>query len=327
MAGQFLQDEHGDFHEQMLEENVRGFQKKTPVNEGIKQTLHEPNKSAEFWLLNNGVTILTDELVPAPKSVIKIKDPQIVNGLQSSRHIYEYYKSLAGLPNDDNRRIVVRVIESKDETVRDQIINATNSQNKMPAEALRATEPIQRKIEDVFANFGLFYDRRKGHYKDKGKPAAKIVSVREVLQAVLSIILRLPDVARARPSDYLNDDAKYKEVYLNEKIPIPAIVRSTEIVRRVENFAAAQEHKDRMLDLQFYVALIVAARALENAHIPPNLLAALNIAGIDKSVFEKAFTDAFSVYKKYGGDANASKNAKMRVDIVSMLEAEIHGKE
>ena len=181
----FLQDEHGDFHEEMLEENVRGFLQQTPVNEGIAKTLREREKSAEFWVLNNGVTILADQLIPSGSFTLTIKDPQIVNGLQTSRNVFDYYKPLNGGVESDKRRVLVRIIESKDEGIRDQIIKATNSQNKMPPEALRATDEIHRKIEEVFGQFGLYYDRRRGYYKDQRKPAAQIVSVRDVLQAIL----------------------------------------------------------------------------------------------------------------------------------------------
>lgn len=320
----FIRDEQGNFHEQVLEENVRGYLKKTNVNEGIKSTLND-SKSAEFWLLNNGVTVLTDGIASAPKMTLKLSDPQIVNGLQSSRHIYDYFKNIGGGQSDDPRRIVVRVIETKDDAVRDQIIHATNSQNKIAAEALRATEPIQRKIEEVFASFDLYYDRRKGHHRDKGKPVAKIVSVREALQANLAIAQRLPDAARARPSDYLGKDDLYKNIYLNENIPLTVHVKSLLLVRRVENFAAKMEYLEKMLDLQFYVSLVVAARAMGNAHIPPNLLAALDISAIPDSTFEEAFDTASVIYQTHGADANASKSAKMREAVISMLEEEIHG--
>lgn len=319
----FLQDEQGNFHEQILEENVRGFLKKTSVNEGIKQTLSD-SKSAEFWLLNNGVTILTEGISPASKATLKLADPQIVNGLQSSRHVYDYFKNIGGGNADDVRRIVVRVIETKDDAIRDQIINATNSQNKIAAEALRATEPIQRKIEDLFASFDLYYDRRKGHHKDKGKPVAKIVSVREALQANLAVVQRLPDAARARPSDYLDKDDLYKKVYLDETVPLTVHVKSLQIVRRVESTTAKQEYLDKLLDLQFYVSFVVAARAIGNAHIPPRQLAALDVSTIDNSIFEKAFEDVFKVYREHGEDANASKSAKMREGVILMMENEIH---
>lgn len=323
----FLQDDHGSFHEQMLEENVRGFQKKTPVNTGIKKTLENPKGKTEFWLLNNGITILTSHVTQAPQRTLKIKDPQIVNGLQTSRHIFDYYKGEVGISPDDKRRVLVRIIQTSDDDVRDEIINATNSQNKMPAEALRATEPIQRKIEEVFASFGLFYDRRKGHYKDQSKPAAKIVSVREVLQAYLAIFLRRPDAARARPSDYLNKDELYNEVYLNEKVPLTVHVRCTEVMRRIESHELKkQEHLDCLLDLQFYVALLIAARSIGNAHMPPNALASLNVAKIKDLQISKAFNDAYAAYVKYGADANAAKGAAMRDYVIQKLEKELHGK-
>ena len=83
---EFLKDDHGDFQEDMLrEENVRGYQGKSSVNDGIAGTLRNPD-SAEFWVLNNGITILADELTPAGMSTLNIKDPQIVNGLQTSRN-------------------------------------------------------------------------------------------------------------------------------------------------------------------------------------------------------------------------------------------------
>ena len=102
--------------------------------------------------------------------------------------MYDYYKEMSVGSESDNRRILVRIIETKDESVRDQIIRATNSQNKMPPEALRATDPIHRKIEEVLEHLDLFYDRRKGYYKKSlNKPAASIISVRDVLQATLAV--------------------------------------------------------------------------------------------------------------------------------------------
>ena len=60
----FLKDEHGDLHERIFESNVRGFQQNTPVNVGIRNTLEKPGK-ADFWLLNNGITILAGKATQA----------------------------------------------------------------------------------------------------------------------------------------------------------------------------------------------------------------------------------------------------------------------
>ena len=197
---QFLQDEHGDLHERIFESNVRGFQQNTPVNVSIRNTLDKPG-NADFWLLNNGITILAGKATKVGYKKLEIDDPQIVNGLQTSRQIDAYYRSLASTPsaNGDSRRIMVRVLQSTDETVRDNVIRATNSQNKMPPEALRATDRIHGQIEVLFRQYDPYYDRRKGEYKDEGKPIAKIVAVIELLQSTLAIKMMRPDAARARP--------------------------------------------------------------------------------------------------------------------------------
>ena len=77
-------------NESFLEENVRGYQQETSVNKRISATLGNPD-SPEFWLLNNGITILTPLATPALGSKLEISDPQIVNGLQTSRKIFDYF--------------------------------------------------------------------------------------------------------------------------------------------------------------------------------------------------------------------------------------------
>jgi hypothetical protein len=165
----FLRDENGELLERIFESNVRGFWPHSPINARIKDTLEKPGL-ADFWLLNNGITVLAAKTTPAGFTRLEIDDPQIVNGLQTSRQVYNYYH--AGIvPADDNRRILVKVIQTGDKTVRDDVIRATNSQNKMPDEALRITDAIHRQIESLFLQYGLHYDRRKGQYRMKGNPS------------------------------------------------------------------------------------------------------------------------------------------------------------
>ncbi len=54
----FLKDESGSLDELIFESNVRGYQQNTPVNRQIRKTL-ENKSSVDFWLLNNGVTIIS----------------------------------------------------------------------------------------------------------------------------------------------------------------------------------------------------------------------------------------------------------------------------
>jgi len=132
----FVQDENGDLSRRIFESNVRGWQPSTPVNSQIRQSL-EVEHPVNFWLLNNGITILSSKAgTVGGLKKLGIQDPQIVNGLQTSRAIYNYFHDLS--PAKDERTVLVRVIETEDEDVYDQIIKATNSQNTMQPASLAA---------------------------------------------------------------------------------------------------------------------------------------------------------------------------------------------
>ena len=123
--------------------------------------------------------------------------------------------------------------QAPDKVVRDDVIRATNSQNKMPDEALRTTDPIHRQIEALFQQFELYYDRRRGQYKDEGKPIDQIVSVLELLQAVLAIVLKRPDDARARPRKYMRDDRLYTAVFGQQAFSLPVYLKSVLLQRKI----------------------------------------------------------------------------------------------
>lgn len=64
-----------------------------------------------------------------------------------------------------------------------------------------------------FKNRGLYYDRRKNYYKNQKKKSIDIISVSFLAQCLISLILRKPDFARARPSTLLTDEETYKFLY------------------------------------------------------------------------------------------------------------------
>lgn len=252
----FLEDQPGELAERIFESNVRGYQQDSTVNDGITKSLATAG-GPNFWLLNNGVTIIASKASPAGHLHLGIEDPQIVNGLQTSRVIFSYFA--AHKDAVDERTVLVRVIQTTDQATQDRIIRATNSQNKMLPASLRMTDQIHRDIEELFKKVDVFYDRRKGFYRDQGKPIRKIISVNAVTQAVISILLQRPDDARARPGDYFKDDLKYESVFANSKIPVPAYLACVQIMNRVEkSLAALIGNKSDEKNLKFYVAALLA---------------------------------------------------------------------
>jgi hypothetical protein len=227
----FLAGKEGRIRSGLFEFNVRDYQGSTEVNAAIKETLLSPDQG-EFWWLNNGITIVCARMNSTSKT-ITLEDPQIVNGLQTSSEIHQYFRTGAG--NEDARSVLVRIIEPTDEISRDRIIKATNSQTSIQIASLRATDPFQRDLEQYFLSTGLYYDRRKNFYKNQGKPKARIVSIQTVAQAYIAIVLGQPDNARARPSSLLKDDDRYREVF-NTNHPLEAYLTAFKIFQLVDTY-------------------------------------------------------------------------------------------
>lgn len=207
----FITDDNDQIIKHIFEANVRDYQGKTSVNQEIKYTLEDGHPKEDFWWLNNGVTILADDVsAPGGKELI-IHNPEIVNGLQTSNEIYNYF-SIAK-ERDNSRSLLVRVIVPETEESRDKIIRATNSQTPIPKASLRATDSIHRDIEDYLKPRGLYYDRRKNHYKNEGKKPSEIVGLSFLAQCLMAITMQKPDFARARPSTLLEDDSSYEKLY------------------------------------------------------------------------------------------------------------------
>lgn len=141
----FISNENGELIRYFFDANIRDYQGKVEVNVAIKDTLMSPNPDEDFWWLNNGITITATDATFASKK-LHIEDPQIVNGLQTSFEIYNYFRY--NRIDNDNRNVLVRVIKAGSEKSRLKVIKATNSQTNIPPASLRATDPIHRDIED-----------------------------------------------------------------------------------------------------------------------------------------------------------------------------------
>lgn len=158
----------------MFYDNVRDWQEYNPVNTGIQNTLRSDAKS-RFVLMNNGVTIIARSLKQA-NNRFTIEDFQIVNGCQTSNVIFNERDGL-----DDTVSIPLRLIETRDESVIEAIIQATNSQTKVKEEQFYASRFFSKKLEDYYSSFSdpslrLFYERRDGQYDRLAVEKTRIVT-------------------------------------------------------------------------------------------------------------------------------------------------------
>lgn len=302
----FITDEKQQLRRQIFEANVRDYQGSTEVNEAIQRTLRE--KSAEdFWWLNNGVTIVATRASLSAKA-LTIEDPQIVNGLQSSSEIFNYYKS--SNTEGDQRKMLVRVIVPSDAASRDRIIKATNSQTAVQPASLRATDKIHRDIEEYFRPRGLFYDRRKNFYKNEGKPLDRVIGIPQLAQATMAIVLAKPDQARARPSSLLKDDKNYAQVY-NPDYPIGVYFVCAAVLKRVEaslrNSGLEVKHQN---NLRFYVAMHSAYLLAGTWRPNPKDLAELDASLVDDALVQKSMGTVQHHYDALGATDQVAKGSE-----------------
>lgn len=201
----FITDDAGKLDASLFEANVRDYEGDTSVNRSIHNTLVQHDSHVDFWWLNNGVTIVAKRVQPAGK-LLQLDAPQVVNGLQTSNEIYKRSKAEPEAGVDDARSVLVKVIQAEDDAVRDRIIRATNSQTSFGPSALRATDKVQRQIEEHLRSKGLYYERRRRHYFNQGFPVESLVSIDQMGQAVLSVLVQAPHIARGEVSRVFEED-------------------------------------------------------------------------------------------------------------------------
>ena len=328
----FLKDSDGTLAERLFEANVRGFQQNTAVNGQIRNSLNSP-EGVNFWLLNNGITIIAEKTQSAGHLQITCRDPQIVNGLQSSRAIFEHFVDTASIESD-KRSILVRLIETDDEKVRDRVIRATNSQNKMEAASLRSTDPIHHEIEEIMKQVGLYYDRRKGHYKDRGRPVQSIVSVMELTKAVIAIAVQRPDDARGRAGNYLRREEQYEQVFGKwsaedgwvDVMPLPAYVTCVNIVRLVQRFLKEEAREREELrghehNLRFHVAMAFSCSVLESGNPSGGQLAAPRVSSPRKGMLRKCTDVVWNLYRDLGATDNVAKGPELKDQLLEQIHA------
>jgi len=225
----FITNEEGKLRKYLFDSNVRDFMGLTAVNCDILSTLMNDSNATDFWWLNNGVTILSTGAVIVGKSM-SIHNVQIVNGLQSSECIYRYFKNNT---KEDNRFILIKVLTCQNDTVRDEIIRATNNQTVVETASLHATDKIQRDVEDVLKQFGLYYERRINFYSNQGIPNDKIFSPLYLAAGYTALVLKLPHKAVSLKNRFMRQPNQYDRIFsekndLNVWPIIAQILRKTD---------------------------------------------------------------------------------------------------
>lgn len=316
----FIVNDEGDVRKSFFDSNVRDYQGKNNVNSSISETLHRADDN-DFWWLNNGVTVLASEATLVNNRELQIVNPEIVNGLQTSMGIYNYFSENREALESEKRSILLRIIVPDNEESRDQIIFATNNQTNIPKATLRVTDPIHLQIEMYFKSRGLFYDRRKNYYKNQGHKPAEIVGVSFLAQCLITIFLKKPDYARARPSTLLNDEKTYNELY-EKNNDLEVFYRVALLGKKIQkNVRSGSDYSSaEKSDILYYVLYAVIADVLGKRNITPADIKNLDMDSVTDTLIEDIRNRVYEIYKQHGGNGRVAKSAEFIQYIDNMLD-------
>jgi hypothetical protein len=147
------------------------------------------------------------------------------------------------------------VIEVEESSRRERIIRATNSQTPFGPSTLRATDKVQRQIEEYLAERGLFYERRRRYYFNQNKPLDRIVSIDEMGQAVLSVLVQTPHIARTSPGKIF--DADIYEQAFQSSWDLATYAACINILRSAGDYLVVKEGLSVVDDYRYHLAMLL----------------------------------------------------------------------
>lgn len=191
----------GVIRKSLFDDNVRDFQGQNTVNNEILETIQ--NEPAKFILLNNGITIVCDDFSTSNRK-LKIVNPQIVNGCQTSHVIFTANKNgydLSQVP------LSVKIISTSDDEIANSIVRGTNRQNIVYEEAFEGTKKFHKELESFFNHYvhdfddKIYYERRSRQYAHNPtiKQIQKI-NIRILTQYFVGMFLNKPHVSHRHES-------------------------------------------------------------------------------------------------------------------------------
>ncbi|MEO8416756.1 MAG: AIPR family protein [Ginsengibacter sp.] len=187
----------------LFEENIRQYlgASKFRANRKMNETLNSED-AVLFPFLNNGITIVSEQMT-VPRNaqngeyVLPVINPQIVNGLQTSRVLFEIYKDEKKRENLKGVFVNVRVYESKENGLIEKITDATNTQTPITNKDKISNKDFNELAKAVFANNGIDYITKRGEgFGTTSIPYSKQVESETIIKFWFATLYEKPETAK-----------------------------------------------------------------------------------------------------------------------------------
>jgi hypothetical protein len=262
-----ITNEDGELSKGLFYDNVRDFQGDNKVNKEIEETLRASIRQSLLPLMNNGVTIISKKVERA-STKIKLTDFQIVNGCQTSHVLFENRSLLSA-----DTYLIVKVIETDDQDVTNQIIRATNRQTEVKDEAFESIKPFHRNLQEFYKAKteliipAIYYERRSKEYvgNTKVKPW-QIVTLAGQIKAYVATKLSQPQSTHRYFGELLESN---REKLFSDSTNLLDYYFSSLLVNRIETAyrrgLVRHLHKEYRYHIAFVVFELIRSKVSKKA--------------------------------------------------------------
>lgn len=188
VTGEWIRDIYATYGNLIFSANYRGFMgiNRKKINKGIQNTAE--NASMNFWVFNNGITILTSEFSEKNGKFV-LSGLSIINGAQTTGAI----GSLPSSVDLKGVRIMARVVQSTSSALIGDIVKFNNTQNKITSWDSYGNDEQQAEIQRQFKLHHYDYNYKRG-FESNGA----ILSIDSCIQPLLSFNGKYKDANRSK---------------------------------------------------------------------------------------------------------------------------------
>jgi len=206
-AAAVLRDQQGNLRRSIFDENVRDFIafKDSSINTAMRNSLVSANSTKRFGILNNGITIISPD-VRLQSNEMFIANYQVVNGCQTSNVLFDAIDEMS-----PDATLMVKIIETADQDIVDEIVESTNSQNKIEDHQFLARLDCVKGIEKYFKvrcednDQTLYFERRPNQFSNQGLKAIRIFNIKELARCCGAMFFDRPDLSARYPGQLVEE--------------------------------------------------------------------------------------------------------------------------
>ena len=210
----------------------------------MAETMGDRARRSRFHLLNNGLSVLCKkyELVnqeDPDRPVFGFFDFQVVNGCQTTVFLYRNSDKI-----DENVLVSLKVTQTEEDEVGQQIAEATNTQTGLQAQQFKSNDDQQRRLKEEFGRLYWFYEIKSGEWQhdtpDKRRyldesNKYRNLSMKEVAQSGLAFTGKPGEAIEDTRTIFVNKESEqdtrhhYEDVFPSdisaEQLLLPSLVR------------------------------------------------------------------------------------------------------